>query len=724
MPTYANSRFRRANPWLLIVMLACCCAPLWAGDVGVSTRLKVSDLQAINGDVISYAVSPDGARIVYAADAEIDAADGLFSVPAGGGTVVTLIEGQNGIDIGRAVQISPDGTHAVLLGRISSERDELYAVPVLGGAVVRLSDDLQGNGRVLDFALAGARAIYRAPQDSVGVDELYSVPITGGTPVKLSGALVSGDVRSDYVISPDGTRVIYRAAQETPNVDELYSAPVDGSAAAVKLNGILASSDITQNYVVSADSTRVVYRAAQDTSGVFELYAAPIDGSSPAIKISGDLVDGGDVVLRYFIDPSASRVVYQADQDTNGVNDLYSVPLTGGAVTKLTDGYVAGGGLSTPGWTVSAQRVAFVADRDTDDVFELFTVPIDGGAVVKISGPMVDQGDVDTGEAPRFTGDGARVVYVADQIEDGRNELFSSPAAGGASVKLSGTLAAPSALEAFGTFGPSSVWYLASQDVIDDDDLYRVPADGSVPAAKVNGALAPGGEVRDAPLVSATQLFYLADQDTVGVVELFAAAQSGGAPAKRNDPIVARGGQIRDVFPAPDGQRVVYRGQVENESRNELFAADLTTGQIVPLALALADGDVEDAQFSADGTRMVYRAPQTTRDIDELYAVPIAGGDATQLNPALAPDGTVRTLVASSSTDRVVYVAAQDATGVDELYSVATTGGPVVKLNDPLPNGGRDRIELIDARRVLGRDVHHAVGRGTGDQRADRAVRR
>ena len=37
------------------------------------------------------------------------------------------------------------------------------------------------------------------------------------------------------------------------------------------------------------------------------------------------------------ISPDSSRMVYVADQDTNRVNELYSVALGGGTVTKLND---------------------------------------------------------------------------------------------------------------------------------------------------------------------------------------------------------------------------------------------------------------------------------------------------------------------------------------------------------------------------------------------------
>jgi len=62
------------------------------------------------------------------------------------------------------------------------------------------------------------------------------------------------------------------------------------------------------------------------------LHALP--DRADAIKLSGPLVDGSRV-LTSAISPDGSRVVYEADQDTKNVIELYSVPIGGGPATKL-----------------------------------------------------------------------------------------------------------------------------------------------------------------------------------------------------------------------------------------------------------------------------------------------------------------------------------------------------------------------------------------------------
>ena len=679
------SKLRYTIQLSLALILAACSLSLRAGEANSPARQKMSGVQGIAGGVFAYAVSPDGSRVVYGADPEIRSIDGLFSVPTAGGAVTPLIEDVD-ITAREFLAISSDGGRVVYVRRGTNGAEELFSIPVLGGAEVKLNPPFSSDRSVRAFVLAGSRVIYWADQDT-NDEELYSVPITGGTAVKLNGALASDEVQDDFQVSPDGSRVVYRAAHDSVGVEELYSAPTDGSVAAVKLNGALASSEVDDPFIISPDGTRVVYVAAQETAGVFELYSAPIDGSAAATKISDTLVEDGDVSSHFSIAPDSSRVVYQADQDIDGVQDLYSVPLLGGTVTKLTDEYVAGGGLSSGDWTVSAQHVAFVADRDTDEILELFTVPIGGGAVTKVSGSMVADGDVSTSDALIFTGDGGRILYAADQVEDEKDELFSSLVGGGGNVKLNGTLARAPGLGSYGTFDTSSVWYEAAQDSL-DRDLYRIPADASSPAEKVNGPLVEGAIFINEPTLTATQILYIAEQDTLGVRELYASSLAGGVPIKLNGPITALGGRIDNVLPTPDGQRVVYRGSVENILQKELFVAELATGQITKLASTIANSDVDDEHLSADGTRVVYRAPQDQRDISELYSVPVTGGASTRLNPDLVAGGLVVSLSTKPSTDRVVYAADQETENEVELYSAPIAGGPVVKLNDPLPQGG------------------------------------
>jgi hypothetical protein len=117
------------------------------------------------------------------------------------------------------------------------------------------------------------------------------------------------------------------------------------------------------------------------------------------IKLNGALVAGGGLdpnSLRF--SPDSSRVLYVADQTTNDVFEVFSVRSTGGVATKLNGALVAGGNVSTPGprFSPDSSRVLYLADQTTNDVVELFSVPSAGGTAIKLNGLLVSGGDLGT----------------------------------------------------------------------------------------------------------------------------------------------------------------------------------------------------------------------------------------------------------------------------------------------------------------------------------------
>ena len=235
---------------------------------------------------------------------------------------------------------------------------------------------MTSGGEVLAYDISpnSNRVVYWADQDTDEVRELYSVPLTGGSPVKLNDTLVSdGDVNL-FRISPNSNRVIYQADQETDEVDELYSVPILGGSP-VKLNGPLISggdvSEFLTGFAISPNSNRVIYQADQETDEVDELYSVPILGGSP-VKLNGPLISGGDV-SKFEISPSGGRVIYLADQETDQVNELYAVPLVGGSPPlKLNGPLVSGGEVDSFQESPANPRILYRANQETVQTQELF----------------------------------------------------------------------------------------------------------------------------------------------------------------------------------------------------------------------------------------------------------------------------------------------------------------------------------------------------------------
>lgn len=402
-------------------------------------------------------------------------------------------------------QISPNGIYTVYrAGQDVVEISQLYATRTDGsGPPVRLSNLPEWGGRIRAYAISpnNARVVYTADQDTRNVIELYSVPLNGSAgPVKLSQPFVAGgsmpDYFGDFQISPDGNRVVYRADGDTDEISELYSVPIDGHTAAVKLNGPLVAGGETYQFAITADGEDVVFTADRDTSNVVELYRAPIDGSAAPVKLSGTPVSGGGV-FDFKLSPDSLFAVYRADADTNDVMELYSVLLGGGVGPhKLNGPLTAGGQVGFGGtYTISpdSERVVYLADQDTNDVYELYSVPINSGIIVKLNPPLVPGGDVDWVWQSQISPDSSRVVYLADQETNDVSEIFSVPIGGGTAVKLNGPLAGNYPFDFFISPDGSRVVYRAQQDSATQYELYSTPLAGGS-SMKLNGPLTGTGQ--------------------------------------------------------------------------------------------------------------------------------------------------------------------------------------------------------------------------------------
>jgi hypothetical protein len=525
-------------------------------------------------------------------------------------------------------------------------------------------------------------------------------------------SVLAGDILV-YRISPDSSRVVYLADLDTDDVFELYSVPLDGSDNPVKLNGSLASGgDVYGDFQISPDSSRVVYRALHAV-GALELFSVPLDGSGSPVKLNGDLVSGGIVDRGFQISPDSSRVVYLADQDTDEVYELYSVPLDGSGSPVALNGSLVGGGdvqdtYGNAHFQISpdSSRVVYWADQDTDEVYELYSRPLDGsGSPVKLNGDLGATGDVGSAfQVFQVSADSSQVVYLADQDADDVVELYSRPLDGsGSPVKLNGSLVSGGGAYRFQVSPDSSrVVYWADQDTDEVYELYSVPLGGGS-RVKLNGDLGVTGDVIDDLQISAdsSRVVYRADQETDEVFELYGRPLDGsGSPVKLNGSLVS-GGDVNSFQISADSSRVVYRANQDAHEIHELYSVPLDgSGSPVKLNGDLYHhignivllGTVQgDFQVSPDSSRVVYRADQDTDDVIELYSVPLNGGTPVKLNGILVSGGDVQAdlmiglmtglVQISADSNRVVYLADQDVDDMVELYSRPLDGsGSSVKL--------------------------------------------
>ncbi|MEM7705010.1 MAG: hypothetical protein AAF358_05625 [Pseudomonadota bacterium] len=485
------------------------------------------------GEILSFAISADGAKVVYLADEDIDEVDELYSVSIVGGAPTKLNEPLEG---GRDVRfngflLSPDGTKALFVASQDSEDVfELFTVPIEGGNVEKLNDPLPAGGDIREFFFGPnmERVIYTGDQTRNGVIELYSVPASGGAVTKLNDDLVSGgQIIFDPIFSPDGGTVVYVADQDTNRVQEFYSVPAAGGIV-TKLNQPLsANGDVNgSGFRIHPDGSTVLYLAAVNQLGTDELFSVPIDGG-PITTLNSPLVSGGRV-FRFQISPDGLRVLYVADQDTDNLLELYSVLIGGGGGVKLSDptlGRVGPFALSADGSSVFYQA--------SNNRTELFSVPPGGGISTKLNTPLPNRDIVSTFEIS----DEVRAVVYATVPDQASKD-------GGVATK-----------------GQPPV-----------NALFSVPFGGGPVTTLVDGFPAGTGITRYVITPDGRAVLFLADRDTQGVSELFIVSIEGGAIQKVNPPLVS-GGSVEFFDVSPDGSRIIYRADQLADGVVELFSA-------------------------------------------------------------------------------------------------------------------------------------------------------
>lgn len=480
-------------------------------------------------------------------------------------------------------QITSNGSHVVYRADpIAVEDFDLYCVALTGGTPAKLSGAMVNGGDISSWQLSpnGNLVVYWADPDTYGLTEVYVVPTAGGAPLKLSGPLVDIGSIGGALVGPNGNSVVYIASQVTGAFSgpyfELFSVPSAGGES-IKLNGPLVNGGDVQSLLVRPDGGRVVYLADQDAADVVELYSVS-PAAGPPTKLNPTLVTNGDVLADSMqFSPDGNRVLYAADQEQNGVVEIYSVPTVGGTTTKLNAALVNGGDVAAGSQQFSPDgtRVLYRADQNSDEVFEIFSVASTGGTPVRLNGPLVTNGDVDRRDL-QFSPDSTRVLYRADQNTDEVFEIFSVPSVGGTPAKLNGLLVNGGEVAEGAAFSPDSslVIYRADQAMDEVTELYSVPSTGGAPI-RLNDPLVAGGNVMSALFSpDGSRVAYLADQDSNDVFELYLVPSGGGTPTKISAPMTP-GGNVIDWQFSPDGRSVVYRADQDTDGAYELYAVML-----------------------------------------------------------------------------------------------------------------------------------------------------
>ena len=437
------------------------------------------------------------------------------------------------------------------------------------------------------------------------------------------------------------------------------------------LSGLLPEYVSRIDYEISPDSRTVVFIADKDTDDVDELYAVPITGTAP-IKLNPPLVTNGEV-QRFSFAPDGQSVIYLADQEVDNRVEMFSVPVSGGQAQKLNPPLVTGGNVSQFKIDAKNGRIVYMADQETNEVFELWSISITGGGLFKLNGAFVSGGDIGIFEIDPLSN---RVVYSADQETDGKYELYSVPVLGGTPLKLN----PPIVLTGGGDSGIYSAFevnpivpvvvFIAREAGSTGGRVYMIPTAGGSPT-QLSFNLLPAQRILSFRISPAGDRVVFNVGTKSGSTNafkgnLYSQLIGGGGPAnvtETADPLFG----TDNYRILPNGSHVVYSFQNNAGTPVRLESATML-GVRAPLYVPGAfDAPLYNFALSPDSQWVVYQdssggLPQS------VHTIPPTGGSPTNF-------GASNYKVFTPDSARIAYTRIVSIENRSELFSAQIFGG-------------------------------------------------
>jgi hypothetical protein len=429
------------------------------------------------------------------------------------------------------------------------------------------------------------------------------------------------DAHDDSRLTPDGEWAIVRWDLHTDAIDELFAIRRDGREAH-RLSAPTPPVDVI-SFLVSPDSRYVVYEAELLSNGVRELWSVPIAGPSLTARLSPDWT-AGDGVVDYAISPDSSRVVTYGDFEVPGINLLSSAAIAGptGSAVQLSPAPVANGEVFEFQISPDSTRVVFAGDLAQVDKLEYWSVPIAGpsGSAVRLNSSI--PAGTSTSSSIHISPDSTRVVYTGSYSTASQTELWSVPIAG--------------------------------------------PASSS---RKLNPSVVAGGDVRTNHLEitpDSAYVVFFGDLRVDERLEIWSVPIDGFfGDAVRLNPTPVAGGTLNNSDPfviSPDSSWLVMHGDLETDGATELWRVPIagpasSAVKVHPDAVAGGDVGVGDYEISPDSEFVVFLGDLASDDKVELWSAArdAAPETAENLSAGLTTPGDVLDFQIAPDSSRAVF---------------------------------------------------------------------
>lgn len=402
---------------------------LFATSIRQPEPVKLSPPLEETGGVLAGGLqfTPDGSRVVFRARTSEEEPVRLYSVTPSGGDLVVLSEGlPAGSHVSsHGLSVTPDGSTVVFLANEGGQRAwRLFAASTTGGNLRELNDPLPPGGSVdplgIMIAPDGHTVIHRLVGDSV---TLHAAALHGDGGRMLSGGNVLapglqfvGDSGLLFLhAGPDGARSIRLVDFAAGGQPTVVARPSEEWALATVSIRVVGEEGLV---VYTEERFEEPEDEDEDPIRLRRLVAAPLAGGSPRI-----LTDELTSLRGYLPIPGAGRLAVVGNLHDEEKEELFSVSLTGGDTFRLSqeleedeEGHVLSSMSTSDGATL-----IYLAVTDDTGLHQLYSVPSSGGDVTRLNGDLPDRAEV---YDARLSPCEEWVVYTADQDERGIIELY------------------------------------------------------------------------------------------------------------------------------------------------------------------------------------------------------------------------------------------------------------------------------------------------------------
>ncbi len=345
-----------------------------------SSAVQLSDIGQgnVQGNAVAADFSPDGARVIYAADATTDNVFQWYSVPAaatGPGSDVQLSAALSSVAL---LQVSPDSTRVVFTSDANTlSKMEIFSEPIGGGTRIKLNPSMAGDGvTAISIGPTGTRVAYLADQTTAGVNEVYGALIaTAASGVRLNVPMTGHQYADTLNIGPDGITVLYEADQDTPDTYELFRVPADASAGPTALHSLTSPSDVGSFSGVGTPiiGRRVVYPVFGST---VDLFSVPYDGSASYAQVNATLA-AGTSLFNAFLPSQATRLMGYGTGPSAGTatSKVFATPIRADFPGEQINVTAGAGALGVLAYEISSDQAygVYLQDQDTQGKPELYS---------------------------------------------------------------------------------------------------------------------------------------------------------------------------------------------------------------------------------------------------------------------------------------------------------------------------------------------------------------